>query len=705
MNYCYRLFLILFLLALPLACSGVKAARTPGAIFYVSPAGKDSWSGLRADPDSTGADGPFASLERARSAVRELRRLKRFPKDGVAIYLREGVYERSESFRLTAEDSGSPDAPVIWRPYPGERARILGGKRIRGFYRVADPAILKRLDIINRDKIVYASLWRLGIRDFGTMRPRGFGRVIEPAALELFFNGKPMNLSRWPNDDWVRITGVPGKQPDPMDLRRTDKPSSGIFQYEGDRPRRWADTSDIWMHGYWTWDWADSYERIRKLDTAAHTIETWEPHGVYGYKEKQRYYYLNILEELDEPGEWYLDRRSNNLYFWPPEPPEKGETCVSLLEKPLIVLENASHIVIRGFTLEVTRGHGVEITGGTGNLVAGCTLRNIGNVGAVIRGGTKNGILSCDIYDTGDGGIILEGGDRKTLAQAGNFAVNNHIHDYSRWVRTYRPAILLSGVGNRVANNHIHDAPHMGVGFSGNDHVLECNEVHDICRETGDVGAFYIGRDWTMRGNIVRHNFFHHIKGPGNGGAMAVYLDDAASGTLIYGNIFYRASRAAFIGGGRDNTVENNIFVECEPSVHVDGRGIGWADTRIAPGGAWGMYEKLEAVNWRKSPYSRRYPQLVTITEDSPALPKRNVVVRNISVGGRWLNLADGIDSLNIVTLRDNFTEGAPGFINPKQMDFRLRQDSPVWKIGFKPIPFEKIGLFRDEYRISVIKK
>jgi hypothetical protein len=84
------------------------------------------------------------------------------------------------------------------------------------------------------------------------------------------------------------------------------------------------------MHGYWTWDWADSYERIRKLDTAAHTIETWEPHGVYGYKEKQRYCYLNILEELDEPGEWYLDRRANNLYFWPPEPPEKGETCVSL---------------------------------------------------------------------------------------------------------------------------------------------------------------------------------------------------------------------------------------------------------------------------------------------------------------------------------------------------------------------------------------
>jgi len=705
MKHRNRLFIVLFLIALPLACSEVKTASQPGAVFYVSPAGKDSWSGLRADPDSSGSEGPFATLERARSAVRELRRLKRRPRGGIVIYLREGVYERTETLRLGVEDSGSPRAPVVWRPYPGERVRILGGKRVRVFQRVTDPEILKRLDIVNRGEIVYTALWRLGVKNYGVLRPRGFGRPIEPAALELFFNGRPMTLSRWPNDGWARIAGAPEKQPDPMDLRGTEKTAGGVFQYEGDRPRRWAGVSDIWMHGYWTWDWADSYERIKKLDTSAHTIETWEPHGVYGYKEKQRYYYLNILEELDEPGEWFLHRRSGNLYFWPPEPLIESEACVSLLETPLFSLENASHVAIRGLILEVTRGHGVEITGGTGNLIAGCTIRNIGNVGAVIHGGVKNGILSCNISETGDGGVILDGGDRKTLSPAGNFAVNNHIYNYSRWVRTCRPAVNLSGVGNRVANNHIHDAPHMGVAFSGNDHILEFNEVHDICRETGDAGAFYIGRDWTMRGNIIRHNFFYDIRGSGQGGAMAVYLDDAASGALIYGNVFCRAGRAAFIGGGRDNTVENNIFVECEPAVHVDGRGVGWADNRIAPGGAWGMYQKLEAVNWQKPPYSKRYPQLVNIAEDSPALPKGNVIMRNISFGGRWLDIRNGVDSLNIVTVRDNFTEGDPGFINTKQMDFRLGKDSPAWKTGFKPIPFEKIGLFRDEYRISAAKK
>ena len=100
--------------------------------------------------------------------------------------------------------------------------------------------------------------------------------------------------------------------------------------------------------------------------------------------------------------------------------------------------------------------------------------------------------------------------------------------------------------------------------------------------ETHDVGAFYLGRNYTERGNVVRYNYFHHLGREGVKAedlVQAVYLDDCASGTLVYGNVFYRAGRAAMIGGGRDNTIENNIFVECTPSVHVDARGLGWASS------------------------------------------------------------------------------------------------------------------------------
>ena len=99
--------------------------------------------------------------------------------------------------------------------------------------------------------------------------------------------------------------------------------------------------------------------------------------------------------------------------------------------------------------------------------------------------------------------------------------------------------------------------------ISGNDHLLELNELFNIGYDEGDGGAMYAGADLAGYGVVYRHNFFHHLHGPYTYGAMAVYLDDAASGATIYGNVFYKASHAAFIGGGRDNIVENNIMVDC----------------------------------------------------------------------------------------------------------------------------------------------
>ncbi len=127
---------------------------------------------------------------------------------------------------------------------------------------------------------------------------------------------------------------------------------------------------------------------------------------------------------------------------------------------------------------------------------------------------------------------------------------------------TYAAGIHLSGVGNRVANNLIHDAPHSAVLYGGNEHVLELNEIHHVAQEPSDVGAFYTGRDWTTQGNLLRWNYIHDLGARGAVGTMGIYLDDCDSGDSLVGNVFYRAGRVAFIGGGRDNLVENNLMVE-----------------------------------------------------------------------------------------------------------------------------------------------
>src|SRR4029077_4895078 len=137
-----------------------------------------------------------------------------------------------------------------------------------------------------------------------------------------------------------------------------------------------------------------------------------------------------------------------------------------------------------------------------------------------------NAIIGCDIYATGEGGIYLGGGDRRTLSRGDNAAINNHIHDFNRWVYTYRPAISIDGVGNHVSHNLIDDAPHAGIFIHGNDHVVDLNELHHLCLQTSDAGAIYMGRDLSERGNVIRYNFIHDLGK--NIDDNAIYLDDLA---------------------------------------------------------------------------------------------------------------------------------------------------------------------------------
>lgn len=666
---------------LVLSSQALLLAIESKTFLYVSPEGCDTWSGMLPAPNAQAADGPFKTLNRARDVIRTMKQSGPLPDGGITVFIRGGTYRMTKTFQLTSADSGTSGAPIVYQSYNDEEVRLIGGREITGFKPIEDPTVRNRLTKEYQDKILQIDLKAQGIDDFGELQPRGYDRPIYPAGLELFFQDRPMQLARWPNQGWAKIESVPAGK------------DSGKFKYEGDRPKRWVQADDVWLHGYWTWDWADSYVRVKSINTEAKEITTHEPHGVYGYTAGKRYYALNILEELDEPGEWFLDRKTGILYFWPPGKLDDGKAFVSILQEPIVAIEDASYITFRGLTIELVRGTACEMTGGSHNAIVDCRLRNIGNMAVIINGGTANGVSGCEISQTGDGGINLAGGDRKTLMPANHYASNNHIHHYSRWSRTYRPAIKVSGVGNYAAHNFIHNGPHTAILFSGNDHLFEFNEVCNVCYETGDVGAFYTGRNWTTRGTIIRHNYLHDINSPCSNGARAVYLDDLASGTTIFGNVFYKASRAAYIGGGRDNIVENNIFIECDLAAHIDARGLGWAKEHVAKGGEWNMYRKLEAVNFDKPPYSQRYPKLAGILEDEPAVPKGNVICCNVCSGGQWLELRN-VDR-NIVTIKDNLVTMEPGFVDRQNLDFRLKSDSAAYKLGFKPIPMEKIGLIR----------
>ena len=239
--------------------------------------------------------------------------------------------------------------PIVGQAAPGEEVRLIGGVRLTGWQPVRAAAIRERLPAEAREKVVECELKNVGVTNFGTVEPVGVSHA------DLFLNCHYMTLARYPNAGWLRIAGVPADAQYKVKMSEPEAPATarrhhGPFQYEGDGPDRWKSATDVWVHGYWTYDWSDQYHRVERFDLEKKLIWPQPPYHHYGYTPGQRYYYLNLLEELDEPGEWYLDRASGVLYFWPPSPVDKAEVTFPDLEQPMFVLDNAQHVALRGWS-------------------------------------------------------------------------------------------------------------------------------------------------------------------------------------------------------------------------------------------------------------------------------------------------------------------------------------------------------------------
>jgi len=574
------------------------------------------------DDNSGTISKPFATLKRARNEIRQLKENKIFPSHGVVVQIRGGIYSLDETLKLDQSDSGTQSSPVVYQRYGQERVRLVGGVKLKHFRKLTDPGFRSRLNPDVVPHVIEVDLAANGLSDFGEIGPVGFSLAEKPTPMELFFQGDRMQLARWPNDDWA-VT-LEGRQ-------------FGRIAIPRDRLERWAFSEDMWIHSYLNKDWADYLLRVARIDPQNGDLQT---ESAVDIATGRRFYALNVPEELDKAGEWYLDREKGKLFFWPPSDMSVAEIYLSRIDR-IVEVNDANDILFRGLEFEMCRATAVVVNNCSKVLVQACSIRNSGNYGVSISNGIDCGVMDSDISDTGYGGIILGGGDRKTLAPGRNFAFNNHVHHYSRWLRTYKPAVSINGVGNHVSHNLIHDAPHSAILFTGNDHVIEFNEIFKVCTETDDAGAIYTGRDWTMRGTHIRYNFIHDLVSLFKKGirASGIYLDDTASGTSVYGNIFYRAEQAVFIGGGRDNIIKNNIFIENDPAIRIDSRMVGWAKEQSVLHGSWRLHEKLLDMNYNKPPYSERYPSLIDIWLKDPLLPLGNTITCNLFWKGKFFHM------------------------------------------------------------------
>ena len=309
------------------AASRVSARPLPLPRYslFVAPKGDDANPGTPAKP--------LASLQKARDKARPLLAQKN---GGVEIVLAPGEYRVSDTLELNVKDGGTSSSPIVYRANQAGTAVLYGGARLSGFAPVTDAAILDRLPAEARGKVVQLDLKARGISDFGALAVRGFGQPASPPTLELYINGKPMTLARWPNTGFVKPTKLlePGDQA---------AGKSSVLGYDDPRPARWTRANDAWMFGYFHFLWADATAKIGSIDTAAKTITTAQPYQYLGSMNNEQgilYYVFNLLEEIDRPGEWYLDRDTGVLYLYPPSDLSKSTVELSLLSRPMISATN-----------------------------------------------------------------------------------------------------------------------------------------------------------------------------------------------------------------------------------------------------------------------------------------------------------------------------------------------------------------------------
>jgi hypothetical protein len=594
---------------------------------------------------------------------------------GLTIRLAPGTHRLSGTLVLGNAVSGTKSAPLRIVGSSDRKTVISGTKVLLDHSKVDDAGVLARLPVTARNNVVQFKLREHGIEDFGPLVRRGFGEGIEAGQIELFFRGRPMTVARWPNDGYARIEQTDGKL---------------TFVLPRANTKALAAETHVLATGYWAKDWADQTIPVQSVDPRTGTITLQSPAPRHGIEKSQRAFLQNALCELDSAGEWYVDRKTGILYFWPPEQIAKGDVEISVVPR-LVATNAASFVHLSQLTLEGARGDAIAISGGTGVVVEYVTVRNSGGR-AVTAAGTEHRISNLDVYDVGEGGVYLSGGDRQTL-RSGNMSVDNsHIRRFNRQSRTYRPAVQLNGVGNRALGNVISDGTHNAVLIIGNDHLVAFNEVFRVATETGDVGAIYIGRDWTARGTVIRNNFLHDIRGPGLHGSTGVYLDDQASGISVTSNLFVRVHRAILVGGGRDNVVEGNVVVSSSPAVQVDARGIAWQkDLSTNPQGEF--RKRLAEVPYNRAPYSERYPNLPKILDDEPGAPKYTVVRGNVLINSGPIQLTLGANrwvkvEATVESGPENLISGTQALKGTRPADFALKSN-----VGgtTPPLPLEQM--------------
>ena len=505
----------------------------PTAIFYVAP---------NYDPEYNGNgtfDMPFSNINEANEAIAIMPEKARA--GGVTVYIRGGDYYQDKTLRFDV--SGTDGGPIVYKAYQDEVPVIDGGYRLlsEDFRKPEASEVSCIKDETARNSVVVYDLKAEGLdvnSDF-----------------ELYYDGNRGTLARYPNA-WnpdepplqlknVAAVGDPGTQPFTCDA---DEVISTWHAVEG-----------VLLEGHFHIDWIQTSAVLSDYDVENSRITVSVTSENQWYREGGKYYFRNVLDEIDVPGEYYISPEGV-LYFYPAG--DIVDTKITYTQNTQNLVEvSADYVTFDGLTVENTGGSAFTASG-RGITVQNCKIGCSGYRGLDING-YDNYIYNNEISHTGYAALLLSGGDTALGIPSNSVADNNYVHNFGEIKTVYEAGLYGYGVGFTFTHNEVAYSPHLAVSTDGRDMVMKYNYIHDVCREAGDAGAVYV-MWWSNQGLVFENNFICNVYNMYELGApCGFYCDDGGSGRTVRCNLFYNvAGNSIMIGGGKDNIITDNVIVK-----------------------------------------------------------------------------------------------------------------------------------------------
>ena len=663
--------------------------------IWVAPDGSDSASGTYSDP--------FATLTRARDEIRSIKQSGGLPEGGLTVAVKAGRYNASGTFSLRAEDSGTESAPVVYTAY-GDGDVVITGNVLLDPADFTEPSgeVLAALTPEAADSVRVIDLKKYGVEP-SSLELKNIGAGTSATNVEFYLDGRGYELARYPNGNRFAQTE--------LDITDQAGGRGSVFMMndtDAEHVRGWRYGGTARVLGMFRTEYSDSTSAAQ-VDPESGSFRI--PDVRVGYSAASyRYFFYNVLDELDEPGEWFLDRDNCLLYVYPEHDLDGSTPEITLdFSSDMVSASGCEWVTLRDITFAGTRGRGIRLDSVSHFTVERCRLYGIG--GTAVSGGGDNILISgCEIDYVGRAGISLSGGDKGTLTKAYIKADNNRVTHWGRYGRVFSAGIEISGQGNTISHNEICDGTSVALGSSGNMNFIEYNLIHDTTNYASDCGAFYNGSSWTSGGIVLRYNCFYNI-GSDQVNPSAIFWDDGMAYQTAYGNLFVGiAASSASIGGGFGTVMVNNVIVDTGAApIYYDRRPQdgyrNGSDFYTIGGFLWGIYTSTpyKTERWRE-----RFPLLDQISDNEsdtvdphfPFNPAFSLFADNIFLNADGKNVAINAARPTYSTRIDNYVgtldEAAAVFVDPDNGDYRIRDDAPVWDVlsDFEPIPYHLIGRY-----------